>query len=143
MGGYQQMVSVDILRARYRESVDTPKAIPAGVPLPYRFAMPTANNVFLPRLPDNGPDLIKLRPRSTTATQTFVPSIFRAPPGQRPFRRTASERGEVTPVDGFCPMCPHAPPCAGQYSAHRECDRWTWVRRSADQACPLAAAAGR
>jgi len=48
MGGYQLMVSADILRGRYRESFSSPKAIPAGKALPFRFALPAANHVFLP-----------------------------------------------------------------------------------------------
>jgi putative CocE/NonD family hydrolase len=48
MGGYQLMVSADILRGRYRESFETPKPIAAGKPLLYKFALPTANHVFLP-----------------------------------------------------------------------------------------------
>jgi putative CocE/NonD family hydrolase len=48
MGGYQLMVSADIFRGRYRESLETAKALEANQPLPYRFALPTANHVFLP-----------------------------------------------------------------------------------------------
>ncbi len=48
MGGYQLMVSADILRGRYRESLSEPKAIPADQKQVYRFALPTANHVFLP-----------------------------------------------------------------------------------------------
>ncbi len=38
MGGYQLKVSADIFRGRYRESFSTPKPIPSGEPLLYRFA---------------------------------------------------------------------------------------------------------
>ena len=48
MGGYQLMISADILRGRYRESPETAKPIAANEPLRYRFALPTANHVFLP-----------------------------------------------------------------------------------------------
>jgi hypothetical protein len=48
MGGYQLMISADILRGRYRDSFSTPKAIPADQKQVYRFALPTANHVFLP-----------------------------------------------------------------------------------------------
>ncbi len=48
MGGYQLMVAADILRGRYRESFSAPKAIPADQKQLYRFALPTANHVFLP-----------------------------------------------------------------------------------------------
>src|SRR5262252_2063279 len=42
MGGYQLMVSADIFRGRYRESLETPKGIAADKPLLYRFELPTA-----------------------------------------------------------------------------------------------------
>jgi hypothetical protein len=48
MGGYQLMISADIFRGRYRESLARPQAIQANKPLLYRFALPTANHVFLP-----------------------------------------------------------------------------------------------
>ena len=48
MGGYQLMVSADILRGRYRNSFSTPQAIPADKSQVFRFALPTANHVFLP-----------------------------------------------------------------------------------------------
>jgi uncharacterized protein len=48
MGGYQLMISADILRGRYRDSFGEPKAIPAGKSQTFRFALPTANHVFLP-----------------------------------------------------------------------------------------------
>jgi hypothetical protein len=48
MGGYQLMISADILRGRYRNSFSAPTKIPAGQPQTFRFALPTANHVFLP-----------------------------------------------------------------------------------------------
>ncbi len=48
MGGYQLMVSADILRGRYRDSFSAPKPIPADKSQVFRFALPTANHVFLP-----------------------------------------------------------------------------------------------
>jgi putative CocE/NonD family hydrolase len=48
MGGYQLMVSADILRGRYRESFSKPTPIPADKKQVFRFALPTANHVFLP-----------------------------------------------------------------------------------------------
>jgi putative CocE/NonD family hydrolase len=80
MGGYQLMVSADIFRGRYRESFETPKAIAADQPLVYRWALPTANHVFLPghRL------MVQVQstwfPLYDRNPQTFVPSIFRATP---------------------------------------------------------------
>jgi hypothetical protein len=74
------MVSADIFRGRYRESFEIAKAIAADRPLPYRFALPTANHVFLPghRM------MVQVQsswfPLYDRNPQTFVPSIFRATP---------------------------------------------------------------
>jgi uncharacterized protein len=81
MGGYQLMVSADIFRGRYRESLETAKPIAPDKPLPYRFALPTANHVFLPghRI------MVQIQsswfPLYDRNPQTFVPSIFWAKPG--------------------------------------------------------------
>jgi putative CocE/NonD family hydrolase len=81
MGGYQLMVSADIFRGRYRESLETPKAITPDKPLLYRFAIPTANHVFLP----GHKIMIHVQsswfPLYDRNPQTFVPSIFWAKPG--------------------------------------------------------------
>lgn len=80
MGGYQLMISADIFRGRYREGFDSPKAIAAGKPLQYRFALPAANHVFLPghRI------MVQIQsswfPLYDRNPQTFVPSIFSAKP---------------------------------------------------------------
>jgi putative CocE/NonD family hydrolase len=80
MGGYQLMVSADIFRGRYRESVETPKPIAANQPLQYRFELPTANHVFLPghRI------MVQVQsswfPLYDRNPQTFVPNIFWAKP---------------------------------------------------------------
>jgi putative CocE/NonD family hydrolase len=81
MGGYQLMVSADIFRGRYRESLETAKAIAADKPLPYHFLLPTANHVFLPghRI------MVQVQsswfPLYDRNPQTFVPNIFWAKPG--------------------------------------------------------------
>ncbi|HJU55225.1 MAG TPA: CocE/NonD family hydrolase [Pyrinomonadaceae bacterium] len=81
MGGYQLMVSADIFRGRYRESLETPKAIAADKPLLYRFALPTANHVFLP----GHRVMVQIQsswfPLYDRNPQTFVPNIFWAKPG--------------------------------------------------------------
>jgi putative CocE/NonD family hydrolase len=80
MGGFQLMVSADIFRGRYRESLEKPKAIAANAPLRYRFALPTANHVFLPghRI------MVQVQsswfPLYDRNPQTFVPNIFWAKP---------------------------------------------------------------
>jgi len=81
MGGYQLMVSADIFRGRYRESLESPKPIAPDKPLLYRFQLPTANHVFLPghRI------MVQIQsswfPLYDRNPQTFVPNIFWAKPG--------------------------------------------------------------
>ncbi len=81
MGGYQLMVSADIFRGRYRQSLEKAGPIAAGEPLAYRFALPAANHVFLPghRI------MVQVQsswfPLYDRNPQTFVPSIFWAKPG--------------------------------------------------------------
>jgi hypothetical protein len=81
LGGYQLMVSADIFRGRYRDSLEAPKAIQAGVPLTYRFTLPTANHVFLP----GHRVMVQVQsswfPLYDRNPQTFVPNIFFARPG--------------------------------------------------------------
>ena len=85
MGGYQLMVSADIFRGRYRESLETPTPLVPNEPLEYRFALPTANHVFLPghRI------MVQIQsswfPLYDRNPQSFVPNIFWAQPGD--FRR--------------------------------------------------------
>src|SRR6202021_4079628 len=55
MGGYELMVSADILRGRYRDAFDVPKPVPAGRQQLYRFGLPTPNHVFLPGHRTMGP----------------------------------------------------------------------------------------
>ncbi|HEY0765966.1 MAG TPA: CocE/NonD family hydrolase [Pyrinomonadaceae bacterium] len=80
MGGYQLMISADVLRGRYRESFETAKPIEANTPLKYRFAIPTANHVFLPghRI------MVQIQsswfPLYDRNPQTFVKNIFWAKP---------------------------------------------------------------
>jgi uncharacterized protein len=81
MGGYQLPVAMDIFRGRYRESLSDAKAIAPNVPLTYRFALPTANHVFLPghRI------MVQVQsswfPLYDRNPQSFVPNIFFAKPG--------------------------------------------------------------
>jgi putative CocE/NonD family hydrolase len=80
MGGYQLPIAMDIFRGRYRESFSAPKAIEPGKPLPYRFALPPTNHVFLPghRI------MVQIQsswfPLYDRNPQTFVPNIFWAKP---------------------------------------------------------------
>jgi putative CocE/NonD family hydrolase len=95
LGGYQLMISADILRGRYRESYETPKAITPNTPLLYRFELPTANHVFLPghRI------MVQIQsswfPLYDRNPQTFVPSIFWAKPSDY---QKATQRVYHTPA---------------------------------------------
>jgi putative CocE/NonD family hydrolase len=81
LGGYQLMISADILRGRYRNAFDAPSAIPADKPQLFRFGLPTANHVFLPghRL------MVQVQsswfPLYDRNPQTYVENIFFAKPG--------------------------------------------------------------
>jgi uncharacterized protein len=81
MGGYQLMISADIFRGRYRESFNKARAIAPNQPLLYRFALPTANHVFLP----GHRVMVQVQsswfPLYDRNPQTFVPNIFWAKPG--------------------------------------------------------------
>jgi putative CocE/NonD family hydrolase len=80
LGGYQLMVSGDILRGRYRDSFSKPSPIPAGLKQTYRFTLPAANHVFQPghRI------MVQVQsswfPLYDRNPQTYVDNIFVAPP---------------------------------------------------------------
>ena len=81
MGGYQLMVSADILRGRYRSDPSNPKPITPGEVVPYRVRMPEANHTFLPG------HRVMVQVQSTwfplydRNPQTYVENIARAKPG--------------------------------------------------------------
>ncbi len=80
LGGYQLMVSADILRGRYRESLEHPKPSEPGVVAPYRVRMPEANHTFMPghRI------MVQVQsswfPLYDRNPQTFVENIAKADP---------------------------------------------------------------
>jgi uncharacterized protein len=80
MGGYELMVSADIFRGRYRESLENAKPLESGKPLFFHWTLPTANHVFLPghRI------MVQVQsswfPLYDRNPQTFVPNIFWAKP---------------------------------------------------------------
>ncbi len=80
LGGYQLMISADIFRGRYREGYEVGKPIAANKALAYKFALPTANHVFLPghRI------MVQIQsswfPLYDRNPQSFVPNIFDAKP---------------------------------------------------------------
>ena len=81
LGGYELMISADIMRGRYREDVTAPKAIAPGQVLPYRVRMPAANHTFLPghRI------MVQVQsswfPLYDRNPQTFTPEVAKAPAG--------------------------------------------------------------
>ncbi|HEX8411940.1 MAG TPA: CocE/NonD family hydrolase [Thermoanaerobaculia bacterium] len=89
LGGYQLMVSAEILRGRYRESLETPKAITPGEVAPYRVRMPEAHHTFQPG------HRIMVQIQSTwfplydRNPQTFVENVAKANPADY---RTATQR---------------------------------------------------
>jgi putative CocE/NonD family hydrolase len=101
MGGYQLMVSADIFRGRYRESLENPKAITPDKALLYRFALPAANHVFLPghRI------MVQIQsswfPLYDRNPQTFVPNIFWAKPAdyRRAVQRVYHAPGQASFVE--------------------------------------------
>jgi putative CocE/NonD family hydrolase len=80
LGGYELMVSADILRGRYRNSFSKPSPIPAGLKQTYRFEMPALNHVFLP----GHRVMIQVQsswfPLYDRNPQTYVDNIFFAKP---------------------------------------------------------------
>jgi uncharacterized protein len=101
MGGYQLMISADIFRGRYRESLENPKAIASDTPLQYHFALPNANHVFL------AGHRIMVQIQSTwfplydRNPQTFVPNIFLAKPSdyRKATQRIYHAPGQATFID--------------------------------------------
>jgi putative CocE/NonD family hydrolase len=99
MGGYQLMVSADIFRGRYRESLAKAAPIEADTPLPFRFALPTANHVFLPghRI------MVQVQsswfPLYDRNPQTFVPNIFWAEP--QDFRKAVQRIYHAPGLESF------------------------------------------
>ena len=80
MSGYELMVSADIFRGRYRESLEEPRPLAPGSVLAYEIPLPHANHTFRPghRL------MVQVQsswfPLYDRNPQTFVPSIMTAPP---------------------------------------------------------------
>jgi putative CocE/NonD family hydrolase len=76
MGGYQLMVANEVLRGRFREGFETPKAIPANEVVSYRFSLHSLNHRFLKghkimvHVQSTWFPLIDRNP------QKFVPNIF-------------------------------------------------------------------
>ena len=101
MGGYQLMVSADIFRGRYRESLEKATPIAAGKALVYRFNLPNVNHVFLPghRM------MVQVQsswfPLYDRNPQTFVPNIFFAKPSdyKKAEQRIYSSAGDASFIE--------------------------------------------
>jgi putative CocE/NonD family hydrolase len=80
LGGYQQMLSADIFRGRYRTDFAKPQPLAANEPLAYTIPLPHANHTFLPG------HRIMVQIQSTwfplydRNPQSFVPNIMFAKP---------------------------------------------------------------
>lgn len=80
LGGYQQMLSADIFRGRYRADLGKAQPLTPGEPLEYRIALPHANHTFLPghRI------MVQIQsswfPLYDRNPQQFVPNIMFAKP---------------------------------------------------------------
>jgi uncharacterized protein len=80
LGCYQQMLSADIFRGRYREDLAVAKPLAAGEVLEYRIPLPHVSHSFLP----NHRIMVQVQsswfPLYDRNPQTFVPNIMFAPP---------------------------------------------------------------
>ena len=80
LGGYQQGLSMDIFRGRYRNSLEHAEAIPANAVERYRYALPNVNHVFL----KGHRVMVQIQsswfPLYDRNPQRFVPNIFHAQP---------------------------------------------------------------
>jgi hypothetical protein len=82
LGGYELMISAQILRSRFRDHVDNPKPISPNKVLSYRFEMPALSHTFLPghRI------MVQVQsswfPLYDRNPQQYVDSIFWARPDQ-------------------------------------------------------------
>ena len=101
LGGYQLPVAMDIFRGRYRETLAEAKPVSAGKALPYKFALPNVNHVFLPghRI------MVQIQsswfPLYDRNPQTFIPNIFFAKPAdyQKATQTVFHQAGEASFVD--------------------------------------------
>jgi putative CocE/NonD family hydrolase len=80
LSGYQQMLSADIFRGRYREDLAVPKPLIPGKVLEYRIPLPHVSHTFL----SGHRIMVHVQsswfPLYDRNPQTFVPNIMFAPP---------------------------------------------------------------
>jgi hypothetical protein len=101
MSGYELAISMDIFRGRYRESFERPQAIASDKPLPYTFALPTANHVFKPGHRIMVQVQSTLFPLYDRNPQTFVPNILFAKPSDyiKATQRVYRTPGQASYID--------------------------------------------
>ncbi len=99
MGGYQLMISADILRARYRDDPSKPTAMPSDQRQLLKFSLPTANHVFLP----GHRVMVQVQsswfPLYDRNPQTFVKNIFFAK--TQDYRRATIKVFNAGPAGSF------------------------------------------
>jgi putative CocE/NonD family hydrolase len=80
LGGYQQMLSADAFRGRYREDFATPHALKPNAVLPYRIRLPNVSHTFLP----GHRVMVQIQsswfPLYDRNPQSYVPNIMYAKP---------------------------------------------------------------
>jgi hypothetical protein len=105
MGGYELMVSADIMRGRYRESTEIGKPVKPGAVMPYKVRMPDANHRFLPghRI------MVQVQsswfPLYDRNPQTFVANIAKAHPAD--FRAAHQRIYLKGPSESFVEVLAH------------------------------------
>ena len=116
MGGYQLMISADILRGRYRDSFSDPQPIPSGKTQVFRFALPTANHVFLP----GHRVMVQVQsswfPLYDRNPQSYVPNIFFAKPSDY-------QKATIKLFDGAGALASFVEHSAGKDRARRQASR--------------------
>ena len=124
MRGFQLMIAGDVIRGRYRKSIERPAALTPNVPVEYVIPFPANDHAFQPghrimvQVQSTWFPVIDLNP------QEFVPNIFLAQPSdftattQRIYRSGARASHIALPVAGAAPRLPGArrarsPGCPG------------------------------
>ena len=101
MGGYQQMLSADIFRGRFREDLSTAKPLAVNAALPYRIRLPNASHTFLP----GHKIMVQVQsswfPLYDRNPQTFVPNIMFAKPAdyQKAMQRIWHTPGQASAIE--------------------------------------------
>jgi len=90
LGGYQLMVSADIFRGRYRESLEIAKPIVSDKPLPYRFALPPRRTTSSCRATGSWCRFNRAGSPSTIEIRRLSSLIYFGQAGRLPKGRTAN-----------------------------------------------------